>query len=42
MLARQVVEVLGVDFAQDILWIGTTIAFFVIAIGYVRLYDRIR
>jgi len=27
---------------QDILWIGITIAFFVIAIGYVRFCDRIR
>jgi len=27
---------------QDVLWIAVTIAFFVIAIGYVRFCDRIR
>jgi hypothetical protein len=27
---------------QDVLWIAVTIAFFVLAIGYVRFCDRIR
>jgi len=29
-------------FMQDVLWIAVTIAFFVLAIGYVRFCDRIR